>query len=39
MFTSMMVPLVITPREVYIVEEGFFFTPTMGRQKVVCSSG
>ncbi|MFS8029666.1 hypothetical protein Hanom_Chr17g01524971 [Helianthus anomalus] len=35
----MMVPLVITPREVYIVPLGFFFTPIISRLKVHLSSG
>lgn len=34
-----MVPLVITPREVYIVPLGFFFTPMISRLKVHLSSG
>ena len=29
--TSMIVPLVMTPRDVYIVLEGFFLTPIMSR--------
>lgn len=38
-FTSMTVPLVITPNDVYKGEDGFFFTPRIGRQKVALSSG
>lgn len=38
-FTSMMVPLVSTPREVYIGPLGFFFTPIISRLKVHFSSG
>ena len=38
-FTSMMVPLVMTPKLVYMVDVGFFFTPMMGRQNVAFSSG
>jgi hypothetical protein len=34
-----MVPLVMTPREVYIWPLGFFFTPIMSRLKVHFSSG
>ncbi|MFS7974699.1 hypothetical protein Hanom_Chr09g00871781 [Helianthus anomalus] len=34
-----MVPLVITPREVYIGPLGFFFTPIISRLKVHLSSG
>ena len=37
-FTSMMVPLVRTPREVYRGDWGFFLTPMMGSWKVVFSS-
>lgn len=37
--TSMTVPLVITPREVYIGPLGFFFTPMISRLKVHLSSG
>ena len=37
--TSMMVPLVKTPREVYIGPFGFFFTPIISRLKVHLSSG
>lgn len=37
--TSMMVPLVMTPKLVYMVDVGFFFTPMMGRQNVAFSSG
>lgn len=37
--TSMIVPLVITPREVYIGPLGFFFTPMISRLKVHFSSG
>lgn len=37
--TSMTVPLVMTPSVVYSVEEGFFFTPRMGKQNVAFSSG
>ena len=37
--TSMIVPLVITPREVYIWPLGFFFTPIISRLKVHLSSG
>lgn len=37
--TSMIVPLVITPREVYIGPLGFFFTPMISRLKVHLSSG
>lgn len=37
--TSMTVPLVMTPSDVYIALYGFFFTPKMSRQKVVLSSG
>uniref|UniRef100_A0A2M4C634 Putative secreted protein n=1 Tax=Anopheles marajoara TaxID=58244 RepID=A0A2M4C634_9DIPT len=39
MFTSITVPLVITPRLVYIGDDGFFFTPIIGRWKVAFSSG
>merc|ERR1719187_3194409 len=39
MFTSMTVPLVITPKLVYIGLEGFFFTPMMGKQNVALNSG
>lgn len=35
----MMVPLVITPREVYIGPLGFFFTPMISRLNVHLSSG
>ena len=38
-FTSMTVPLVITPKVVYSGDEGFFFTPRTGRQKVAFSPG
>ena len=38
-FTSIIVPFVITPSDVYMLEDGFFFTPTMSKQKVVFSSG
>merc|ERR1712121_565467 len=34
-----MVPLVMTPKLVYIVELGFFFTPRIGRKKEAFSSG
>lgn len=37
--TSMTVPLVMTPNDVYMGELGFFFTPMMGRQNVAFSSG
>lgn len=37
--TSTIVPLVITPREAYIVPFGFFFTEIMSRLKVHFSSG
>lgn len=37
--TSTTVPLVMTPSVVYRGEEGFFFTPRMGRQNVALSSG
>lgn len=37
--TSMIVPLVITPRDVYIGPFGFFFTPIISRLKVHLSSG
>lgn len=37
--TSTIVPLVITPNDVYIGELGFFFTPMIGKQKVALSSG
>uniref|UniRef100_A0A183JMP5 Band 7 protein n=1 Tax=Schistosoma curassoni TaxID=6186 RepID=A0A183JMP5_9TREM len=37
--TSIIVPLVITPKVVYIGELGFFFTPIIGSWKVVLSSG
>lgn len=37
--TSMIVPLVITPRDVYIGPLGFFFTPMISRLKVHLSSG
>ena len=37
--TSMIVPFVMTPRDVYIGEDGFFLTPTIGRQNVAFSSG
>ena len=37
--TSMTVPFVITPREVYIWPLGFFFTPIISRLKVHLSSG
>ena len=37
--TSMMVPLVTTPREVYIGPLGFFFTPIISRLNVHLSSG
>jgi hypothetical protein len=33
----MMVPLVMTPSCVYMVEDGFFFTPKMSRQNVACT--
>lgn len=39
MFTSITVPLVITPSEVYIGELGFFFTPMIGKLNVAFSSG
>ena len=39
MLTSIMVPLVMTPRLVYIADDGFRFTPMMGRWNVVFSSG
>ena len=42
MLTSTTVPLVITPRVVFGGEEGFFFTPSTGRQKAafrVCCMG
>lgn len=35
--TSMMVPLVMTPRLVKVGDWGFFFTPIIGRQKVAFS--
>merc|ERR1719486_1137232 len=35
----MTVPLVITPNEVYIADEGFFFTPKMSKQNVAFRSG
>lgn len=35
----MMVPFVMTPKLVYIVDVGFFFTPMMGKQNVALSSG
>merc|ERR1712070_859411 len=35
----MTVPFVITPREVYMAEEGFFLTPKMSKQNVALSSG
>mmetsp|Transcript_20168 Transcript_20168/g.68312 ORF Transcript_20168/g.68312 Transcript_20168/m.68312 type:complete len:264 (+) Transcript_20168:52-843(+) len=37
--TSMTVPFVMTPNEVYIGDEGFFLTPIMSKQKVAFSSG
>ena len=37
--TSIMVPLVITPREVYMGPFGFFFTPMISKLKVHFSSG
>lgn len=33
------VPLVITPKVVYVFDWGFFFTPNIGNLKVVFSSG
>ncbi|CAO2622148.1 hypothetical protein LEMLEM_LOCUS17424 [Lemmus lemmus] len=33
-FTSMTVPLVITPRVVYNGDDGVFFTPSIGKKKV-----
>lgn len=38
-FTSIIVPLVMTPSDVYNCEEGFFLTPTIGKQNVVRNSG
>lgn len=38
-FTSMMVPFVMTPKLVYMVDVGFFFTQMMGKQNVALSSG
>ena len=38
-FTSMTVPFVITPNDVYIALEGFFLTPKMSKQNVALSSG
>ena len=38
-FTSMTVPLVITPKLIHNGDEGFFFTPSTGKQKVAFSSG
>lgn len=35
----MMVPFVMTPKLVYMVDVGFFFTPMMGKQNVALSSG
>ena len=37
--TSTTVPFVMTPRLVYSGDDGFFFTPRMGRQNVAFSSG
>lgn len=37
--TSMIVPFVTTPNDVYIGELGFFFTPMIGSWKVAFSSG
>ena len=37
--TSTIVPLVMTPNDVYMGELGFFFTPMIGRQNVAFSSG
>ena len=37
--TSITVPFVITPNDVYIGDVGFFFTPIMGRWKVAFNSG
>mmetsp|Transcript_100970 Transcript_100970/g.308766 ORF Transcript_100970/g.308766 Transcript_100970/m.308766 type:complete len:250 (-) Transcript_100970:173-922(-) len=37
--TSMIVPFVMTPNEVYKADCGFFFTLTMSKQKVILSSG
>ena len=37
--TSITVPLVMTPREVYMADEGFFLTPKISRQNVAFSSG
>jgi len=34
----MTVPFVMTPRVVYMGEEGFFFTPKISRQKVACKA-
>ncbi|CAG2178265.1 unnamed protein product, partial [Oppiella nova] len=39
MFTSMTVPFVMTPNDVYIGELGFFFTPIIGKLKVALNSG
>mmetsp|Transcript_9299 Transcript_9299/g.15281 ORF Transcript_9299/g.15281 Transcript_9299/m.15281 type:complete len:206 (+) Transcript_9299:1-618(+) len=38
-FTSMIVPLVMTPRLVYNADCGFFLTLTISKQKVIFSSG
>ncbi|KAH1022554.1 hypothetical protein HUJ04_011938 [Dendroctonus ponderosae] len=37
--TSITVPLVMTPKLVYMAELGFFLTPMMGKWKVAFSSG
>mmetsp|Transcript_390 Transcript_390/g.1223 ORF Transcript_390/g.1223 Transcript_390/m.1223 type:complete len:295 (+) Transcript_390:53-937(+) len=38
-FTSMTVPLVMTPNDVYIADDGFFLTPKISKQNVALSSG
>lgn len=38
-FTYRTVPFVMTPRVVYVVDWGFFFTPRIGSLKVVFSYG
>nr|AFK41488.1 unknown [Medicago truncatula] len=38
-FTSIIDPLVMTPREVYMGPLGFFFTPIISRLNVHLSSG
>lgn len=39
LLTSMIVPFVMTPKDVYNWDVGFFVTPMMGRKNVACSCG